>query len=136
MLRWLKNEIKHFFYATCHMVTGKQPHEVDAAFESLRKHSPRDAFNVYESVMAEIESYGPYSHCTVITSYENISILRSAGLIIDEEHTTRQWLRRPLTDSTAMLINAKAAQITGSQWHGNTYANLVFSEVSSEPKKA
>ena len=129
MLSWLKNEIKNTFYVLCWLFASKQPHEVN---EIIKKYSPRDAFDLYESVLRELEKSGFNANCTVITSFENIHILDSVGLIIRDEKTTKLWLRgRSSTEPTA-----KAIQISGSIYHGNHYGNLVYGELPDEPKEA
>jgi hypothetical protein len=129
MLSWLKNEIKNMFYVLCHMITGKQPYQVDQFFKARAKYSADD---IYDSIIANLEALGRKEPCTVITSFENISVLSSAGLIVNDEHTTRQWLKiidksKPITTSI---------QIASSPYHGNNYANVVFSEVSSGLEKS
>ena len=90
MLSWLKNEIKNMFYALCWLFASKQPYQVDQFFKARARYSADD---IYNSIIARLEEIDRKEHCTVITSYENISILSKADLILCEENTTRMWLR-------------------------------------------
>ena len=116
------------------MITGKQPLEVN---ETIKKYSPRDASDLYESILSEVEKSGFNQNCTVITSYENISILMKAGLILADGYTTMMWLRsKNEPGATGTKIANSGIKIAGSTYHGNTYANVFYDEDYNESKKA
>jgi hypothetical protein len=110
------------FYAFCYLFTNKQPHEVKGI---IKKYSPRDAFDLYDSFLNKIEFYGA-KNATIVTSAENVQILMSAGLIIHDQNTTKLWLKDFYGD----------VEVAASIYHGNNYANLVYRELPYEPKKA
>jgi hypothetical protein len=128
MLRRLKDKILTTLDGIISVFCGV-PTEVDTAG---RKYIQRDAFDLYDTIMAEMGNHDCSEDCTVITSYENISILSSAGLILHDENTTKMWLSK--MSPTGEIV--KAIGIAGSVWHGNNYGNIVFRELPYESKKA
>ena len=136
MLRWLKRQIKEYFYFVVWFFTGKQPYQVDQFFKARARYSADD---IYDSIIAKLEKIDRNEPCEVITSFENISILMKAGLILADGHTTKMWLRiKSPTEpgASGTKIASSGIRIAGSSCHGNNYANVVFSEVSSGLEKS
>jgi hypothetical protein len=135
MLGWLKDKILTTIDHVISVFAGDFT-QVDTA---VKKYTPRDASDLYESILSEVEKSGFNQNCTVITSYENISILSSAGYILHDGYTTKLWLRSKSWSepgASGTKIASSGIKIAGSPYHGNTYANVFSDEAYNEHQKA